>query len=344
MSFTSPVGLWRGSRPLRRKQQASTEDMRTDLGHLSLDLPLLVLSLSLERTGCLVMSPRSGVSAVRATALPINSSMHRRHCGLAASCWAAESASLSYRLGNCNFREKLSSRHRYISTSAMLLPSLPPPLRSGGRLRGLAIIPSGYRETSAAHMRLSTPPATVTYVNQRNTKRDIPIQVPPILQATILRPLTRVGDYRSYSTRLTSTAASTTPPSDHQHQTVTATGNNNTDHAITSQEDTIFALSTANTGPAGVAVVRVSGPCSARVLEALTRSGGATHISLGADEKGREERGTRRENVGRTGPPLPAPRRAVVRRLYDPLTGDILDEALVLWMPGPQRYGVWLML
>lgn len=36
--------------------------------------------------------------------------------------------------------------------------------------------------------------------------------------------------------------------------------------------------------------------------------------------------------------PFPAARRAVVRRLYDPVTGDLLDEALVLWMPGPRRY------
>lgn len=285
------------------------------------------------------MTPRSGVSAVRTTALPINNSMHRRHCGLAASCWAEESSSLSYRLENCNFRKNLSSRDISICTTAMLLPSLSPPLRSGGRLRGLAIIPSRYRSTSAAPMRPSA-------LNQRNTKRYMPIQMPSILQSAHLRPLTRVGDYRSYSTRLTSTAASTPPPADHQHQTVTATGNNDTnsnrDRAITSQDDTIFALSTANAGPAGVAVVRVSGPRSARVLEALTRSGGATHTSLIADEKGRGEGGIRRGNGGETGPPLPAPRRAVVRRLYDPLTGEVLDEALVLWMPGPRRYGVQL--
>ncbi|CAN0414630.1 unnamed protein product, partial [Discosporangium mesarthrocarpum] len=35
---------------------------------------------------------------------------------------------------------------------------------------------------------------------------------------------------------------------------------------------------------------------------------------------------------------LPAPRRAVLRRLFDPRTGDLLDEALVLWMPGPRSF------
>ncbi|CAN0286170.1 unnamed protein product, partial [Discosporangium mesarthrocarpum] len=59
--------------------------------------------------------------------------------------------------------------------------------------------------------------------------------------------------------------------------------------------DTIFALATGNAGPAGVAVVRISGPCSGSVLQAMTT-------------------------------PLPAPRRAVLRRLFDPRTGDLLDE------------------
>lgn len=36
--------------------------------------------------------------------------------------------------------------------------------------------------------------------------------------------------------------------------------------------------------------------------------------------------------------PLPAPRRATRRRLRDPGTGEILDDALVLWMPGPASF------
>ena len=65
--------------------------------------------------------------------------------------------------------------------------------------------------------------------------------------------------------------------------------------------DTIFALSSGRP-PAAIAVVRVSGP---RAAEALTAFGGK----------------------------LPEPRRAALRRLRD---GDmLLDEALVLWFPGP---------
>lgn len=36
-----------------------------------------------------------------------------------------------------------------------------------------------------------------------------------------------------------------------------------------------------------------------------------------------------------TGRPPPAPRRAALRRLKDPSTGEVIDETLVLWFPGP---------
>ena len=68
--------------------------------------------------------------------------------------------------------------------------------------------------------------------------------------------------------------------------------------------DTIFAPATA-AGRAAVAVIRVSGPESSQILEALAA-------------------------------PLPAPRRAVVRRLM--AHGQTLDEALILWLPGPGSF------
>ncbi len=67
---------------------------------------------------------------------------------------------------------------------------------------------------------------------------------------------------------------------------------------------TVFALSTAP-GRAGIAVVRVSGPAAGHVLDFLTRK------------------------------PRPAPRYAALRKLWRPGTDDLLDEALVLWFPGP---------
>jgi tRNA modification GTPase len=69
-------------------------------------------------------------------------------------------------------------------------------------------------------------------------------------------------------------------------------------------QDTIFALATA-AGRAAVAVIRISGPGSAAALQAL--AGG-----------------------------LPSPRRAVLRKLRQ--NDRALDEALVLWFPGPGSF------
>lgn len=66
---------------------------------------------------------------------------------------------------------------------------------------------------------------------------------------------------------------------------------------------TIFALS-SGLPPAAIAVLRVSGP---RAEDAMTALAGK----------------------------LPSPRRASMRTLRDPETGDHLDQALVLWFPGP---------
>jgi tRNA modification GTPase len=69
--------------------------------------------------------------------------------------------------------------------------------------------------------------------------------------------------------------------------------------------DTIFALA-SGAGRAAIAVIRLSGPASSTVLSVL---------------------------VGR----LPRPRMASLRRLSGP-AGEALDEALVLWFPGPGSY------
>ena len=66
--------------------------------------------------------------------------------------------------------------------------------------------------------------------------------------------------------------------------------------------DTIFALS-SGAPPAAIGVIRISGPRAGAALEAL---------------------------AGR----LPEPRRATLASLHDPL-GELLDEALVLWLPAP---------
>ncbi|XP_036097789.1 tRNA modification GTPase GTPBP3, mitochondrial [Molossus molossus] len=71
---------------------------------------------------------------------------------------------------------------------------------------------------------------------------------------------------------------------------------------------TIFALSSGQ-GRCGIAVIRTSGPASGHALRSLTAP---------------------RD--------LPRARSACLRRLIDPLSGEPLDRALVLWFPGPQSF------
>lgn len=71
--------------------------------------------------------------------------------------------------------------------------------------------------------------------------------------------------------------------------------------------DTIFAVA-SGFGRAGIAVIRLSGPSCRTTLQALCAG------------------------------PLPEPRRASLRRLRDPNSGDTLDQALVLWLPAPGSF------
>jgi tRNA modification GTPase len=72
---------------------------------------------------------------------------------------------------------------------------------------------------------------------------------------------------------------------------------------LTHDRDTIFALSSGRP-PAAIAVIRVSGPGARQVLTAM---------------------------FGR----VPEPRRATLARLRDPVSQEVIDEALVLWFPEP---------
>jgi tRNA modification GTPase len=73
---------------------------------------------------------------------------------------------------------------------------------------------------------------------------------------------------------------------------------------MTADRDTIFALSSGRP-PAAIAVVRISGPRARLALEKM---------------------------IGR----VPEPRRAALARVRDPATGDVIDEGLALWFPGPR--------
>ena len=72
--------------------------------------------------------------------------------------------------------------------------------------------------------------------------------------------------------------------------------------------DTIYALS-SGAGPAGIAVLRLSGPSAGAALRAITARGD-----------------------------LPPPRRAVRAALVRPGSGEKLDDGIILWFPGPHSF------
>ena len=70
---------------------------------------------------------------------------------------------------------------------------------------------------------------------------------------------------------------------------------------------TIYALSTGP-GISGVAIIRVSGSETSKVVRLLT------------------------------GKPLPGPRVATLRKLNKIDTSELIDEGIILWFPGPKSY------
>ena len=70
---------------------------------------------------------------------------------------------------------------------------------------------------------------------------------------------------------------------------------------------TIYALS-SGPGLSGIAVIRVSGPDTEKVLKNLTFL------------------------------PIPSPRVAVLRKFINPETKELIDNGILLWFPGPESY------
>ena len=70
---------------------------------------------------------------------------------------------------------------------------------------------------------------------------------------------------------------------------------------------TIYALSTGP-GISGIAVIRISGPETSKVIEILTNK------------------------------KLPKPRIASLRKINKINTSELIDEGLILWFPGPESY------
>ena len=70
---------------------------------------------------------------------------------------------------------------------------------------------------------------------------------------------------------------------------------------------TIYALS-SGPGLSGVAIIRISGSDASSVIEKLT------------------------------GKNLPTPRMATLRKINNINTSELIDEAIILWLPGPHSY------
>ena len=70
---------------------------------------------------------------------------------------------------------------------------------------------------------------------------------------------------------------------------------------------TIYALS-SGPGISGIAVMRISGQETSRVIKLLT------------------------------GKPVPQPRMATLRKIKKINTSELIDEGIILWFPGPESY------
>src|SRR3954469_4116208 len=84
--------------------------------------------------------------------------------------------------------------------------------------------------------------------------------------------------------------------------------------------DTIYALGTPAPTPArpgALSVIRLSGPRASDALIFLT-------------ERKAFERGYSARD-----PALPEPRRMVVRSVFDPLSGEVIDRGLAVWFEAP---------
>ncbi|WAH37003.1 tRNA uridine-5-carboxymethylaminomethyl(34) synthesis GTPase MnmE [Alicyclobacillus dauci] len=77
--------------------------------------------------------------------------------------------------------------------------------------------------------------------------------------------------------------------------------------------DTITAIATA-LGEASISVVRVSGPSAAQVCERIVRTKSGKSVHFEGDRK------------------------VIYGQVVHPASSDVIDEGLILWMPGPHSY------
>lgn len=90
-------------------------------------------------------------------------------------------------------------------------------------------------------------------------------------------------------------------------------------HSTTAfREPTIFAPATGK-GKSAIAILRISGPQAALVYHRMTLPPVSRNLRAGT-EKLKEERGIQE-------------RKAMLRRIVHPATGEVLDEGIVIYFP-----------
>ncbi len=93
-------------------------------------------------------------------------------------------------------------------------------------------------------------------------------------------------------------------------------------HNLPVELPTIFAPATGRTRSA-ISILRISGPKSVQIYHKLTQP-----------PKARPGIPATPRAVGKGKGRAPEGRRAVLRRIVDPSTGEVLDEGIVLYFPG----------
>lgn len=88
---------------------------------------------------------------------------------------------------------------------------------------------------------------------------------------------------------------------------------------------TIFAPATGRTRSA-ISIMRISGPASLQIYHKLTAPPKSRLTGLTANDRG-----------GKRAVRNPEPRKALLRRIIHPQTGEVLDEGLVLYFPSKPK-------
>ena len=103
--------------------------------------------------------------------------------------------------------------------------------------------------------------------------------------------------------------------------------------SLSIQSDTIYALSSGPIVKSGVAVIRISGPSSRYCVEQLacTRTDNSVQLAKSLDDASSI-------NLQSLKQEFPRSRFATLRKLRNPETAEVLDQALVLWFPGPRSF------